>query len=231
MKFIFVMLALCASTVVAQDESPSVWKIMPDISVVKLLPTGRTTEYYPQPLVYPGSSFISYPSYPSNRFSGTGLAFRARFFNADIEPFVLTLSAGANWYHARDDENYLIRPLSVFSGFPPGDTIRPAPVPFIGMGSDVGFRRGFMSFPFGVGVQFVYPYNAADKLMFFVGAEGNLHFTTEQYDFRRENVHAGFTFLGGFAVKFAEFGVRYSSFGGIHNLGVQAGIRLKQFEL
>ena len=228
MKSVLAICMLFSSAAVGQEQAASDWKIMPDIAVIKLLPVGRQQTYYPQPLIYPGNGFVPYPSFTSEKYAGTGLEFTARFFNNDIEPFVLTLSAGASWYYPATDEYAIPAYGPSVIGNPP-DTVQRY---YNAIGS-LGYwgAREFVSFPLGVGIQFVYPYASAEKLMFFAGAEGNLHFTSQRFDWQRESVQAGYTLLGGFAIKFAEFAVRYTSFAGINNIGVQAGVRFKQFDL
>jgi hypothetical protein len=87
-----------------------------------------------------------------------------------------------------------------------------------------------MNFPVGVGMQVVFPYEKIDKLMFFAGVEGNLHFLSERSLAQRQ-VETGFSALGGVAIKMFEFGIRYSRLARINYVGVQVGIRFNQFEL
>jgi hypothetical protein len=49
--------------------------------------------------------------------------------------------------------------------------------------------------------------------------------------FTRRQVEAGFSAVGGIAIKMFEFSVRYSRFSGMNTVGVQAGIRFNQFTL
>jgi hypothetical protein len=64
--------------------------------------------------------------------------------------------------------------------------------------------------------------------MVFAGAEGNLHFVSGNLAVSQQ-AKAGYTVLGGFAVKFLEFGIRYTSFSDIKNLGAHFGLRFKSF--
>ncbi len=225
MKSLFIILALLTSMAMAQEEEQLGWKVMPAITIVKHLPGGYRQSMNPQPIgdVYPG--FVPIPMRQSDRYSGTGVSLNARFFNEDINPFVLTFSGGANWY-------------SVARGSEPFGPPRVTPMEngdpmFARQGGqfDMGRNgRRFMSFPFGAGVQFVYPWKSVDKFMFFAGAEGNLVFTTIDLGMR-DRVQAGYTLVGGVALKFVEIGVRYTAFRETKNLGVQIGFRLNSFEL
>lgn len=220
MKSLSIILVLLSSMAIAQEEEQSAWKVMPGITIVKYLPGGHRNSFEGQPIPLMYQDFAPTPMRLSDRYSGTGVSMNARFFNEDINPFVLTFSGGANWYSVAGDP----APFG-----PPRETetmiVRPAR-PF-----DFGRNgRGFMSFPFGAGVQFVYPWKSVDKFMFFAGAEGNLVFTTIDLGMR-DRVQPGFTLVGGVALKFVEVGVRYTAFRETKNLGVQLGFHLNSFEL
>jgi hypothetical protein len=226
-----VALALLRSFACAQEESGSDWKIMPTISVTKVFSLGHRDGYYDiQPLMYPPIGSVGF-SPIVNDVSATGISFSARFLHQDFEPFAFTLSAGANWYHRRESD--LPIPLGSYRTLIPIDSLR---MPIIV--DPPGLQRGYagwndntlMSFPVSLGAQVLFPYEKIDKLMFFAGVEGNLHFMSER-GFTRRQVEAGFSAVGGIAIKMFEFGVRYSRFAGQNNIGVQAGIRFNQFEL
>ncbi len=228
---LIVAVALLQSFAWAREESGSDWKIMPSISVAKLFSVGNRNHFYDvQPLMYPPIG--SFGSSSTNSFSATGVSFSARFLNKEFEPLAFTLSAGANWFRSRNDSRnvptlgYVGPPIRIDDSLRmPFPDFRGYRVDFFGME-----HKGFMSFPVGVGAQVVFPYEKIDKLMFFAGVEGNLHFLSERAVARRQ-VEAGFSALGGVAIKMFEFGLRYSRFAGMSNVGVQAGIRFSQFEL
>jgi hypothetical protein len=227
-----VAIVFVQSFMIAQEESSSDWKIMPSISVTKLFSLGhRNNSYDVQPLIYPTIGRDGFTNSLKN-FSATGVSFNARFLNKDFEPFAFTLSAGANWFRHRDQDSPI--PYSAISGpaILVGDSTR-MPMPDVrGYRGGFGGRenRGFMSFPVSLGAQVLFPYEKIDKLMFFAGVEGNLHFMSER-GFTRRQVEAGFSAVGGIAIKMFEFSVRYSRFAEQNNIGLQAGIRFNQFEL
>jgi hypothetical protein len=227
-----VAIVFVQSFMIAQEETSSDWKIMPSISVTKLFSLGHRNNYDDvQPLIYPPIGRDGFTN-SVNIFSATGVSFSARFLNQDFEPFAFTLSAGANWFRNRDQDS----PIPYFAiGGPSilvGDSTRLPVFDFRGYrgGFDGRENGGFMSFPVSLGAQILFPYEKIDKLMFFAGVEGNLHFLSERA-FNRRQVEAGFSAVGGVAIKMFEFGVRYSRFARMNNVGVQAGIRFNQFTL
>ncbi len=231
MKSLPLILALLTTVAFSQEEQ-SGWKVMPGITIVKFLPGGHHQSMNPQPL-NPQPIGNTSPEFgpiemrQSERYSGTGVALNARFFNEDINPFVLTFSGGANWYSVARGNERFDSPHGRVTPMENEDLM------FARQGGQVDAgRRGrrFMSFPFGAGIQFVYPMQSIDKFMFFAGAEGNLVFTTMDVGLRK-NVQAGYTLLGGVALKFVEVGVRYTAFRETKNLGVQLGFRLNSFEI
>ena len=230
MKSLSLILILLTASAFAQEEEPSGWKVMPGVTIVKYLPGGHRQSMNPQPLnpqpmenTAPG--FI--PMQQANRYSGTGVSLNARFFNEDINPFVLTFSGGANWYSVSRGREPFGPPNGGITPMENGDPMFARQDRQFERGRN---GRGFMSFPFGAGVQFVYPWKSVDKFMFFAGAEGNLVFTTIEMGMR-DRVQPGYTLLGGVALKFVEIGVRYTAFRESKNLGVQLGFRLNSFEL
>lgn len=121
-----------------------------------------------------------------------------------------TFGAAVNWYY-QPNENI------VYSVVP--------------MDAGVGrmFRGGdFTTFPISIGVQAIYPYESPDRLMVYGGVEGNLQLISGNISIS-DQAKVGYSLVGGFAVKIFEFGVRYTSFSDIRNLGVQFGIRFKTF--
>lgn len=234
MKTAFVAAMMVTSSAIAQEEGYSEWSIMPSISVSRVFSVGnRYDNYYRvQPLIHPPVSGRTVGYAETNRLSATGVSFSARFLDKDFEPFAFTLSAGANWYDGRDDE-MMSSPFLRVAGIPnPIDSLR-LPMPDYRDFRGGFYERevgGFMSFPVSIGAQVVFPYEKIDKLMFFAGVEGNFHFLSERV-FARRQVEAGFSAVGGVAIKMFEFGVRYSRFAGTNNLGVQGGIRFNTFSL
>ena len=88
----------------------------------------------------------------------------------------------------------------------------------------------FTLFPLGAGLHVVFPYRSRDTFMIYGGVDGTLNFVLGNIGFK-EQVQPGLTFVVGFAIKIFEFGVRYSSFSDIKNLGAHVGLRFKSFEL
>jgi hypothetical protein len=196
-----------ASTLLAQEETSDDWRIMPSVTVVKFFPgrnIGRMSDVY----------MPTYPpmiqSYTEYNYAGTGINFSARCFSDEFKPLAFTFSGGISWYYQPEQVYY---PLT-----------GPAQS---GVGVALG-RQDFTAFPVSIGVQAVFPYASREKLMFFAGAEGNLHFISGSIAMS-EQVKAGYTVVGGFAVKIFEFGIRYTSFSDISNLGVHFGVRFNSF--
>ena len=208
---IILSMVIVAPVLSAQDETPSDWQIMPSISVVKFF---QGEEIVDQNIVYYPTYPAMYPYYDMTGYgySGTGLNFTARCFNDEIKPLAFTFSGGITWYYQPDHYQYMLT--------------SPAYV-----NSDIGFlmgHRDFTAFPFSVGVQAVFPYASRDRLMLFVGAEGNIHLIAGNVP-TGDQAKAGYSVLGGVAVKFLEFGVRYTAFSDIKNLGAYFGLRFKSF--
>jgi hypothetical protein len=201
------ILALVQS-VSAQEEPNADWQIMPSVVVLKFFPGEKIREM---------SSGMYMPTYPAmvpvyNEFnySGTGVNFSARCFSDDIQPLALTFSGGITWYYQPKGTFYALT----------------APTQS-GVGAVLG-RQDFTAFPVSIGAQVVFPYASREKLMVFAGAEGNLHFVSGNLAINQQ-AKAGYTVLGGFAVKFLEFGIRYTAFSDIKNLGAYFGLRFKSF--
>ncbi|MEK9136794.1 MAG: hypothetical protein AAB393_06690 [Bacteroidota bacterium] len=208
MRAIGIVLLILAGTpaLFAQDEANSEWQIMPGVAVVKFFPGENVRSsrdiYLP---TYPPIL----PSYSEHNYSGTGISFSARCFSEDIKPLALTFGGGITWYYQPEHISFMMSPN------------------VSGVGGVLG-RQDFTAFPVSVGVQAVFPYASREKLMVFAGAEGNLHFVSGNLAVNQQ-AKAGYTLLGGFAVKFLEFGIRYTSFSDIKNLGAHFGLRFKSF--
>ncbi len=203
---VILLLVLGATVLVAQEEE-SEWRIMPSVAIVKFFPG--------EDIQTPGEMYM--PTYPvtmpyvtGNNYAGTGLNFSARCFSDDIKPLALTFGGGITWYYQPDQFGY---PVPAYSP--------------LGVGATLG-RQDFTAFPLSIGVQAVFPYASRENLMVFAGAEGNLQFISGNLAVNQQ-AKAGYTVLGGFAVKFLEFGIRYTAFSDIKNLGAHFGIRFKSF--
>jgi hypothetical protein len=139
------------------------------------------------------------------------VSFSARCFNDDIKPLALTFSGGVTWYYVPDQGYPSTSPAHINSS----------------VGAVVG-RQDFTAFPFSIGVQAVFPHASREKLMVFAGAEANVHLISGNVAMR-DQAKAGYSVLGGVAVKFLEFGVRYTAFSDIKNLGAYFGLRFHSF--
>lgn len=170
----------------------------------QVMPSVTLVKYFPggeiRQRMYPGHSEFSY--------AGTGVQFNARVFSNEIKPLALTFGGGVNWFY---------QPGGRFVSFPsPAST---------GIGETIG-GNDFMTYPLNIGVQAVFPYASRKNLMFFGGLEMNVQFISDDIAIAPQ---LGYSVLGGFAVKVFEFGVRYTAFSDIRNLGVQLGFRFNSF--
>lgn len=206
-SILILITVLACPNAFSQDEQNSDWQIMPGIVVVKYFPGKAMPDRHDYYLTTYPPMFV--PSYAEHKYEGTGVQFSARCFSEEIKPLALTFGAGATWYY-RPERTYVYSASSQQ-----------------GIGEVMGYRD-FTAFPLSIGVQAVFPYAARNKLMMFAGIEGSLNFVSGDLDVNQQ-AKAGFTVLGGFAVKFFEFGVRYTSFSDIKNLGAHFGLRFKSF--
>lgn len=206
MPVILLMLAVTPA-LLAQEETNAEWQIMPGVAVMKFFPGDnirtRGDMYFP---TYPPMT----PSFTEHNYAGTGVNFSARCFNDEFQPLAFTFSGGVSWYYQPEQTFYALT-VPTHSG----------------VGAVLG-RQDFTAFPVSVGVQAVFPYASREKLMAFAGAEGNLHFISGNLAMSQQ-AKAGYTILGGFAIKFLEFGIRYTAFSDIKNLGAYFGLRFKSF--
>lgn len=205
--FVVGLLAVCVVTVcVGQDDAE--WQVMPGVTLVKYFRGSdihqRSDMYMPTfpPMIYAGYDAFSY--------EGTGILFNARVFSDEIKPLALTFGGGVNWFYQPDS-----RGIAYPSAAPAG------------IGEIIG-RRDFMTYPLSVGVQAIFPYESRKNLMFFGGLEMNVQFVSGDIAIARQT-QVGYSVLGGFAVKIFEFGVRYTAFSDIRNLGAQVGLRFNSF--
>lgn len=207
MKLSLVLFALCvlAGSVVAQEETD--WKIMPGVVLVKYFP-GADIRGQGEilPLIYPGD-FTPYEY--SYKYAATGIHFNVRSLHKDIKPFAVTFGGGVNWFY-RPDRSHVVDALM-----------------HTGVAASMG-RRDFTTFPLSAGVQIIYPYDSPERLMVHGGVEGNLQLVAGDIDISQQ-AKGGYSLLAGFAVKVFEFGVRYTSFSDLRNLGAHIGFRLNSF--
>jgi len=193
---------------VAQDDAG--WQVMPGVTLVKYF---RGSDIHQRRDVYlPTFPPMMYTGHASFSYEGTGIHFNARVFSDEIKPLALTFGGGVNWFYQPGSRG-MIYPASA-----PG-----------GIGETIG-RSDFMTYPLNIGVQAVFPYESRKNLMFFGGLEMNIQFISGDIAIARQT-QAGYSVLGGFAVKVFEFGVRYTAFSDIRNLGVQLGFRFNSFAL
>lgn len=228
MKQAIVLIIALATPLFAQESAA--WKVMPTISVTTAFSMEGSRHHHAiRPLWYPTE--LTSPFLENEGFSSTGVLFTARFLNADMEPLAVTLSAGANWYHHRNEP--MMPQMLAYGGPPfPSDSTRP-PFP-VGGAMYGGFydRDGgsLVGFPMSLGVQFLFPYEKIDKLMFFAGVEGNMAFMSQRVLSGRQ-VEWGGSLVGGIAVKKIEAGIRFSRFAQRNSIGLQLGIRFNHISL
>ena len=208
--FMLLLLALRAS---AQENQPAVWQLSPSLSLTKYFPgediAGASGWNYGGPIL----AVYGYPA-PGRafRYAGTGVNFNVRAFNDQAPNMALTFGAGVTWYY--DAER-------------PGSSV--IAMAASGIGDQIG-NEGFMAFPISLGLQFVTPYDGRENFMVFGGLEGNLHLISGNVPMG-DQAKLGFGLNGGFAVKIFEFGVRYTQFSDLRNLGATIGFRLNPFTL
>jgi hypothetical protein len=203
----FVLLPVVAG---AQEMKESGWEIMPSVTLVRYFAgeaisadRGDGPVYVPQDRLYPAEA----------RYSGTGAEVKIRFFNESLPNLAFTLGGGVNWYS---------NPEQPYNGISPQPTMA-------GVG-EIQHNHEFSTFPLSAGVQVVYPGNGRQAVMLFAGGEFTLNFVDGDIDIRQQ-AKIGYSVLAGFAVKVFEFGIRYSAFSDMKNLGANIGFRLNPFTL
>jgi len=144
-------------------------------------------------------------------YAGTGLRFSVRCFTPAHPHFAITFGGGVTWYYDPNTYHIYAAPMEA------------------GTGAQL-WNGSFTVFPLSLGFQAVYPAREKDRVMFFAGAEGNLNLVDGMVA-PGQQTRVGYTLLGGFVVKVLEFGVRYSGFSDVKNLGVHIGLRLQSFVL
>lgn len=170
--------------------------------------------------IMPGVVFVNYfPSSPIDvssseeyRFDGSGFQFVARAFRREYPDIAFTFSGGVNWFeNAR--HSYSVVPMQTNSGV-----------------GAVEKYNSFRTFPLMVGAEWVYPRSVEHKLMFYAGASTGVHFIDGDLDMNQQTKF-GYALESGFIVNIFEFGVRYSSFSDLRNLGVHLGLRFNTFSV
>jgi hypothetical protein len=156
------------------------------------------------PLEVPGSENIEEPAY-----AGNGLKFTVRCFPPALSYVAITFGGGVTWFYDSQTSHGITAPMEA------------------GTGAQL-WREGFTVFPLSLGAQVIYPFRGKEKLMFFAGAEGNLNLIDGRV-MPGQQTKVGYTLLGGFVVSVFEFGVRYSVFSDLKNLGVHIGLRFASF--
>jgi len=195
--------------VFGQEKTETTWEIMPSIALVR---------YFPGEPVFADGGYgpILFGPEGSNRvearYAGTGMAVSIRFFHESLPNIALTLGGGINWYSGPDQPHYAVMSLAT-----------------AGVGQ-IEHNRTFTTFPLSVGAQVVYPRAGRQSMMFFAGGEFTVHFVDGDLDIRQQ-AKLGYGLVGGFAVKIFEFGVRYSAFSDMKNLGAHIGLRFNPFTL
>jgi hypothetical protein len=161
---------------------------------------------------FPGNNF-QIPAYDSPvqwNYEGSALLFRARAFNSAFQHLAFTISGGFEWYSQPDHES-AVMPAMRTEGI--GQTSR---------------GRNFTAFPIGIGAQYFTPESKEKDIMFFAGGEAVLHLVDASVGIGQQT-KLGYNLLGGFSIRFFEFGIQYSAFSDMRNLGAYLGLRFNQF--
>jgi len=149
---------------------------------------------------------------PTYRFAANGVEFRVRTTHPSVRPLAFTFGAGASWFY-ENTEQAVVVPMAATAGV--GQTQK---------------HDSFTVFPIALGAEVVFPGAKTDRLMVFAGAEGNLNLISGDVEIGQQ-AQLGYTVKAGFAVKAFEFGVRYTRFSDLSNLGVVIGLRFASFTL
>jgi hypothetical protein len=196
----------------AQEPPFPSWTLTPTIALTKYFPGGAVRGEGLPPIV-PFTGFVASAG-GEHRYGATGLNFSTRCFTHEISNVALTFGAGITWYYDPEEPHLTgVVPASANSG----------------IGAQIG-KRGFTAYPISMGLQVFYPQEGRESLMFFAGGEGTLQLVSGEVPMG-DQAQLGFGLIGGFAVKIFEFGVRYTQFSDIRNLGAYAGFRLNSFSL
>jgi hypothetical protein len=186
-----------------QEADTERWNLKPTVALVKFLPGKDIVVECPDCYNAASSTY---------RFAGTGLAFNIRASHRDLPGIAVTIGTGVNWFYSTEDE--IIGYSSSVSG---------------GVGSTLK-RQSFETYPVNAGIQFCFPKESVDAIMAFLGVEGSVHLVDGDVSVA-DQTKTGYAFLGGFAFKVFEMGVRYSAFSDLKNLGVHFGLRLPAVQL
>jgi hypothetical protein len=194
----------------AQEAAEARWEIMPSVTIVRYFAGEAIIGNGGDGPVY---SVQDRGYFSEARYSGTGMEVKVRFFNESLPNLALTLGGGINWFSNPEDTYYGISPQPTMAGV-----------------GEIQRNREFRTFPLSAGVQVVYPGNGRQALMLFAGGECSVNFVDGDIDIRQQ-AKLGYSVLAGFAVKVFEFGIRYSVFSDMKNLGATIGVRLNPFTL
>jgi hypothetical protein len=145
-------------------------------------------------------------------FAGTGLSVNVRCFNERIPNVAFTFGGGVNWFYTPEDDRNFVG-LTSRSGI--GENLK---------------RQDFNTYPLTLGVQVTFPRENIQNIMFYLGGDGSLNFIDGNLDIGQQT-KVGYNIVGGFAVKIFEFGIRYSSFSDLRNLGAHLGLRFNPFAI
>ncbi|MEW6509380.1 MAG: hypothetical protein AB1428_00325 [Bacteroidota bacterium] len=213
MRTLACILAVIVAIPAAAQESPEpAWQLSPTIALTKYFPGANLNgdTWYVYAPIYSSSVVTPVTTY---RYAGTGVNFSVRAYHRDHPNLALTFGAGVTWFYDADRLSHGIAAMHSL----------------MGVGTQLQ-RNDFTAFPVSIGVQFVYPNEGRESLMFFAGGEGNLHLISGNVSMG-EQAKLGYGLVGGFAVKIFEFGVRYTQFSDMRNLGAYLGFRLNPFAL
>jgi opacity protein-like surface antigen len=184
-----------------QDAETQAWLIMPSFTYVRSFP-GREI----QSTGWYGGGTMQY--------AGSGLMMTARCFHRDLPHVAFTFNGGVEWFSNAASSHNIVLP-----------TMNSSP----GIG-EVLSASDFTAYPLTVGAQLVFPGMQSTSLLLFIGAEGGLYFIDGRLGMNQQT-KGGFSLVGGFAIKIVEFGIRYTQFSDMRNLGASFGIRLNPFTL
>ena len=198
------LMAVMPVSLIAQESTTPDWQFMPTVQLVK---------YFPGEKIKSSGSFVTNFYYqPEYNFAGTGLSFNVRCFHDRLSHVALTFGGGVNWfYQPEQNPVYAVSPTTT------------------GIGESLKYQE-FNTFPLTLGVQAVFPSAGKEQVMFFFGGEASVNFISGNIDIGQQT-KLGYTIVGGFAVKIFEFGIRYSAFSDLKNLGAQLGLRLNSFSI
>jgi hypothetical protein len=203
-RFLWMLLVGCglASTVVAQDTATSSpWRFTPSVSYIS---------------IFPGEQIRAQNTSGTSqyRYHGTGFSFLVRSFHDAYPNLSLTFGGSVQSYS-----------IPIEAGrFSPAQSYAAN-----GIGEELK-KEKFTVFPFTVGAQWVTPKAASRLIILYAGAEATVNFIDGNIDIGNQT-KLGYNVVAGFAVSVFEFGIRYTAFSDLKNLGAQIGFRFNSFTL